>query len=91
MKSGEAFDFLAPTLEVPLCTGEKKLFNDLELWELLNLQPSTVLDLPTRLTNEYGITADYIANALTPFLIQSIGKDALEKRFGIDKPSQYFV
>lgn len=46
--------------KVTTCDGISKLFTELSTWELLNLKSKTVLDLPDRLVNEYGIAPKYI-------------------------------
>jgi hypothetical protein len=80
-----------PPFLVENCKGEKKPFVELDTWELLNLKPSTILELPTRLAEEYSITAQFIQDALKPYLIQSVGKDYLERCFGIEKSGKFFV
>lgn len=80
-----------PPFLVENCKGEQKPFVELDTWELLNLKPSTVLELSTRLTEEYSITAQFLQDALKPYLIQSVGKDYLERCFGIEKPGKFFV
>jgi hypothetical protein len=50
-----------------------------------------VLELSTRLTEEYSITAQFLQDALKPYLIQSVGKDYLERCFGVEKPGKFFV
>ncbi|CAE6425005.1 unnamed protein product [Rhizoctonia solani] len=77
--------------EIELCTGEKKLFTKLDTWELLNLKPETVFEIPERLENEFGISSAFLSGIMNKYLIQSTGKDILEKQFGITKPSRYFV
>ncbi|KAF8761189.1 Pyridoxal-dependent decarboxylase conserved domain [Rhizoctonia solani] len=52
--------------------------------------PETVFDIPERLQSEYAISAGALSTALNPYLIQTCGKDVLEKKFG-KKPSKYFV
>jgi len=49
---GEALDFLADSFYVENCQGTRKLFADMSTWELLNLKPSDILDLPDRLYEE---------------------------------------
>lgn len=80
-----------PPFLVENCKGEEKPFVELDTWELLNLKPSTVLELSTRLTEEYSITAQFLQDALKPYLIQSVGKDSLERSFGIEKSGKFFV
>lgn len=80
-----------PRFDIELCTGEKKPFMECSTWELLNLKPSTVLNIPDRLADTYGISQTALAAAMHDYLIQTVGKDYLEKRFNIDKPAQFFV
>lgn len=87
-------NFLAhadPPFLVENCKGEQKPFVELDTWELLNLKPSTVLELPTRLTDEYSITAQFLQDALNPYLVQTVGKDYLERCFDIEKSGKFFV
>ncbi|KAL7935760.1 pyridoxal phosphate-dependent transferase [Trichoderma chlorosporum] len=80
-----------PPFVVENCKGDKKRFVELDTWELLNLKPSTILELPTRLTEEYSITAQFLQDALKPYLIQTVGKDNLERRFGIENSGKVFL
>lgn len=80
-----------PPFLVKNCKGEEKPFVEFDTWELLNLKPSTVLELPTRLTDEYSITAQFLQDALKPYLIQTVGKDYLERCFDVEKTSKFFV
>lgn len=61
------------------------------IWELLNLKPDTVLDIPSLLYRTYGISQSALAAAMRGYLIQTVGKDYLEKKFNIEKPVQFFV
>jgi hypothetical protein len=79
------------SFSVRTCQGKMKRFRDLSTWELLNLKPKTILDIPEQLHDQFGITPDWLQTALDPYNIQTIGKDALETRFNIAKPGQYFV
>lgn len=91
----KAFDgplsFAGDTFTVKTARNEEKLFTELSTWELLNLKPDTILDLPVRLNVDYGISSTYIERILDEFGIQSRGKDALEREFGIEKPAQYMI
>ncbi|KAJ3785409.1 pyridoxal phosphate-dependent transferase [Lentinula aff. detonsa] len=82
--------FIADTFHVGTCTRESKLLKDFTTWELLNILPSDVLDIPTRLNSEYGITAQYLQDALKPYLAQTVGKERLEREFNI-QPMAYFA
>ncbi|KAL8284400.1 hypothetical protein RB597_001861 [Gaeumannomyces tritici] len=79
-----------PAFTVENCKGETKKFLELTESELLNLKPDTVLSLPTILAEKYSITAAFLADALKPYLIQTTGKDKLEKLYGI-KPGRFMV
>lgn len=91
----KAFDgplsFVSDSFAVKTAQNEEKLFKSLSTWELLNLKPETVLDLPDRLNRDYGISAKYMEQVLDEFGIQSRGKDALERDFGMEKPGQYML
>ncbi|PSS37347.1 hypothetical protein PHLCEN_2v824 [Hermanssonia centrifuga] len=91
MALGAPFNYIASTFHVKLCTGEEKLFMNCSTWELLNLDPAVVLDLSGRLTTEYGMSTDYVQKVMTDYIIQTVGKDALEKQFGITIPTCYYV
>ncbi|KAJ4485314.1 pyridoxal phosphate-dependent transferase [Lentinula aciculospora] len=82
--------FIADTFHVDTCTRESKLLKDFTSWELLNILPSNVLDIPTRLNEEYGITAQFLQDALKPYLAQTVGKERLEREFNVE-PMTYFA
>lgn len=82
---------IEPPLEIVLCTGKKKVFLECSTWELLNLAPSAVAGLPEQLYNTYGISTSYLQSVMQPWLIQTVGKDFLEKEYKITLPSQIFV
>ncbi|KAK6346656.1 hypothetical protein TWF696_006775 [Orbilia brochopaga] len=81
----------------PCKTGsaEKPLI-ELQLWELLNLRPETVLDLPAKLNKEFGISSEFLAGALEEYNIQTVGRGPLEEYFAEHyhepiKPMRYFA
>ncbi|KAI9932016.1 hypothetical protein ASPWEDRAFT_68450 [Aspergillus wentii DTO 134E9] len=65
--------FIADKFEVETLTDGKKKFASLKTWDLLNLKPKTVLDLPDLLFENYGISSDFLKDALEPYNIQSAG------------------
>jgi len=83
--------FLPESFTVRTCQGRRKKFRELSTWELLNLQPKTILDIPERLQAEFGITPKWLDTALDPYNIQTIGKDVLQRHFEIEQEPQYFV
>ncbi|KEP50083.1 pyridoxal-dependent decarboxylase domain protein [Rhizoctonia solani 123E] len=90
MEPGAPLDFMSDEFSIELCNGEIKLFSQATAWELLNLKPETVFDIPERLQNEYAISAGALSAALGPYLIQTCGKEVLEQKFNM-KPCKYFV
>ncbi|KAJ3580316.1 hypothetical protein NPX13_g248 [Xylaria arbuscula] len=71
-------------------SSTRKLFTELSTWELLNLKPSDILDLPDRLYQEHGISNDFMSEIMKKFTVQSTGKDALERAYEV-KPCQYML
>lgn len=59
---------------------------DCSSWELLNLRPSTVLNIPEQLFNMYGVSQTALTDALDPYSVQTTGKHYILKRFGVDEP-----
>lgn len=94
MGDGGPLRFLAdaePPFLVENCQATKKPFGELSTWELLNLKPSTILDLPTRLATEYSISPVFLQTALNDYLIQTLGKEEVEKKFGIKKSPKFLI
>ena len=60
MKPGAELASVAGSFKVTTCEGKTELFAKLDTWELLNLKPKTILDLPDRLVKEHGISPKYI-------------------------------
>ncbi|CAG8788122.1 32436_t:CDS:2 [Gigaspora margarita] len=83
--------FIGKNFSIELANGSVKLFKDCTTWELLNLKPTTVLSIPERLYQKYGITSQFLQASLKDYTIQTVGKDYLEQKFGITKPSLYFA
>ncbi|KAI0970816.1 pyridoxal-dependent decarboxylase domain-containing protein [Xylaria arbuscula] len=89
-QKGQELEFLSDSFHVENCQGIRKLFSELSTWELLNLRPSDVLDLPDRLYQEHGISNSFLSDLMKKFTIQSTGKDVLEREFHV-KPCQYML
>ncbi|CAG8810630.1 3088_t:CDS:1, partial [Gigaspora rosea] len=83
--------FIGPLFKVELANGSKKLIKNCTTCELLNLKPTTVLDIPKRLYQNYGMMPQFLQTALYDYTIQTVGKDYLEEKFGITKPPLYFI
>ncbi|PLB54096.1 PLP-dependent transferase [Aspergillus steynii IBT 23096] len=83
--------FIAGQFLVETCVGTKRLFRDMDTWELLNLRPEVVLDLPAMLHRTFGISQRFLDTALAKYSVQNAGKEVLDKRFGIDKQMQFIL
>lgn len=91
MKEGGPLHFISKKFLIETCTRSQKLFVQLCPWELLNLKVPTILEIPDRLYNEFGITGAFLQDVMAKYGIQAVGKDALEKDLGIEKPIQYLI
>ncbi|KAH9024923.1 hypothetical protein EDB85DRAFT_2179872 [Lactarius pseudohatsudake] len=80
---------VAAHFRVRLCTGKEKVFAECDAWELLNLAPDEVVSLTTRISETFGLSTPALQVVLNDYLIQTTGKDDLEKYFGIEQPPQY--
>ena len=90
MKEGGPLAFIADTFKIQPCVGEKTLLKDLKTWELLNLKPKTILDIPERLYDEYHISPDFLDSVMKHYGVQSTSKTTLEQEFGVGEV-KYFV
>lgn len=68
-----------------------KLLKDMDNWTLLNLPSATILGLPDKLANEYGISTHFLEGALKEFHIQTIGRGPLEDDHMREHPTQYLL
>ncbi|KAL1728700.1 hypothetical protein EV714DRAFT_252348, partial [Schizophyllum commune] len=91
MRSGRlafiADKFKVTTADKP---NEPQLFKDLTTWQLLNLPPPVILGMGDQLHLQFGITPTFLSNAISPYLVQSKGKEDLLKNYGIEHPPQCF-
>lgn len=55
------------------CQGERQLFAKLDIWDLLNLKPATIMGIQARLYEEFGVSKDYLERALKKYNIQTTG------------------
>jgi len=78
--------FVYPTFKVKLCTGEEKFFKDCSTWELMNLKSHTILSFADTLAIEYGISSKYVEYIMNDYIIQTVGKEALEKQYNVKPP-----
>ncbi|KAF7372736.1 PLP-dependent transferase [Mycena sanguinolenta] len=95
MKPGKELQLISDTFKVPLpnsfASSEMELLSKLDLWQLLNLPPKTILDIPRRLEAEYGITPTYLDAVLANYIVQTRGKQAVEQEWGMKTPPRYFI
>ena len=93
MAEGGPLDFIADTFTVETTSPnkDKKLFRDLSTWELLNLTVPTVNSLPELLYEQYHISPTFLEGALRAYLVRTVSKDVLEKRWGIEKTPQILI
>ena len=78
--------------QIEHCTGIRKPFLECSDWELLNLSPPTVLDIPDRLYGQYGISQTYLQNALNNYLVQTIGLQTMLQSLDVNlNQPQVFV
>ncbi|KAL9616077.1 MAG: hypothetical protein Q9160_009012 [Pyrenula sp. 1 TL-2023] len=83
--------FAANNFDIEICTGTKKLFKDLDKWELLNLRPSTILDIPERLYAQFSISPGFLDSVINKYGIQSTSKGVLEKEFDVPDMNYYIA
>ena len=90
MAPGEPLSF-AVSLKITLCNGQTKGFGHCTIWELLNLTPTEVLDLPGRLFSQFGIPPQTLAAILEKYNVQTVGKGKLDLAFEITEPPVYLI
>ncbi|KAF8543506.1 pyridoxal phosphate-dependent transferase [Trichophaea hybrida] len=92
MAPGEPLEFITSSFKITTCQepGNPKLFASSSPWELLNLTVDTILEIPDRLYQQYGISAVYLEATMKKHDIQSCGKDVIERQYNI-KPMKLLV
>ncbi|KAI0323980.1 PLP-dependent transferase [Cubamyces sp. BRFM 1775] len=92
-KEKKPLAFIADTFTVTTCDDPNtpQPLSKLTPWQLLNLTPDVVLGIADRLTAEYGITADFLAAALGPYLAQTTGKEKLMDMYDIELEPRYLI
>ncbi|KAI0653091.1 pyridoxal phosphate-dependent transferase [Cubamyces menziesii] len=83
-----ANDFTVTTCDEP---NTPQLLSKLTPWQLLNLTPDVVLDIPRQLASQFGITSDFLGEVLEPYLVQTMGKEKIKKMYNIDDEPLCFV
>ncbi|PVF93464.1 PLP-dependent transferase [Serendipita vermifera] len=90
MERGNPLEFAA-SLMIEVCDGTKKPFGDCTTWELLNLQPTQILNLPNLLRSDFNIPVETLDTILKDYSIQTVGKSELDRVFEITKSPQYLM
>ena len=95
MAMKKELSFIADTFRIPTLAQHEvddssPLLKDLDTWSLQNIWPEHVLNIPNRLRDEYHISPSFLETAMKPYLIQTIGKESLEREFGIG-PMIYLI
>ncbi|OJD29629.1 pyridoxal-dependent decarboxylase domain protein [Diplodia corticola] len=91
MEEGQPLAFIPEDFRVRTCQNVLKEFRKLDEWELLNLRPKTILDIPQQLQSQYKISPTFLQKALDKYNIQTCGKDALVEHFTIKKQPTIMV
>ena len=91
MYDNPKLDEVASSLYVKLCTGSEKLFCACSPWELLNLDPPTVAGIPEQLSRQFNISTETLSDILKPYTFDTIGREELDKAFGITRPVKYIA
>ncbi|BAZ22773.1 group II decarboxylase family protein [Kalymmatonema gypsitolerans NIES-4073] len=83
----------AKDITVSLATGEIAPLIKLDTWSLLNLKGDDILALPGRLTKEYQIPREAIAQAMSKYSLQNLGIQEFSRQFLSDIPKSpiFFV
>ena len=85
----------AKAIKINLPNGSEQEFLGLDNWTLLNLKGDDILNIPARLTSEFGIDDRVVKYAIeqTPHTLQKMGIRAFAQEFLYDVPEQpvYFV
>ncbi|KAJ7043065.1 pyridoxal phosphate-dependent transferase [Mycena alexandri] len=99
MAQSHPLEFVASTFGVRVYELDKatanmrptnKLLVQCSSWQLLNLTADQVLGLPGRLSSEYGMSAAFVEKVMEKYIVQTLGKDALEAEFKI-APCRYLI
>ncbi|KAJ7622127.1 PLP-dependent transferase, partial [Roridomyces roridus] len=84
--------FIASEFKVPVWDSpEPQLFSSLTTWQLLNLAPSVILNIPGQLVSQYSISADFLTETLAPYLAQTTGKDTLLRMYDVSTEPCYLL
>ncbi|KAK0609286.1 hypothetical protein DIS24_g12360, partial [Lasiodiplodia hormozganensis] len=91
MEENGPLSFIPDDFSVRTCQNVLKPFRALDNWELLNLRPKTILDIPEQLRTRYKISPTFLQKALDEYNIQTCGKHELQKHFNIDQAPTIMV
>lgn len=85
--------FVASSFTIPLTrkNAESVLFMKATINDLFNLRPEVILEIPLRLSKEYGISPRFVDEEVGKYLLQTVGREALEWRYAISKTPKVLV
>lgn len=59
--------------------------------DLFNLRPEVILEIPSRLSKEYGLSPRFVDEEVGKYLLQTVGREALERRYAVSKTPKVLV
>ncbi|TFK69899.1 PLP-dependent transferase [Pluteus cervinus] len=75
MEDGGPLNYIRDSFKVTTCSGTTKLLKDFTTWELLNITPDAVLDIPDRLYEQYSMSPGFLQKAMNDYLVQTTPRD----------------
>ena len=79
--------FIASSFTIPLTrkNSGSVLFMKATMKDLFNLRPEVILEIPSRLSKEYGLSPRFIDEEVGKYLLQTVGREVVERRYAISK------
>lgn len=91
MEDQGPLSFISSSFKVPTCReGKMELLSGLKKWDMQNLRPKDILDIPERLYKEYYISPSFLNDVMKKYGIQAVGKRALDEKFEL-ADMKYFL
>jgi hypothetical protein len=69
----------------------QELFRDLNTWDLLNLRPEDVLEIPDGLAREFGISSRFLDSTMEKYIVQSTGMNVLSANWGVENSPKFLI
>ncbi len=83
----ESISTKALAIKIALPDGKEKSLSELDDWELLNIPADRVLEMPSRLQNEFEIPLVLLNSEISKVSLQSLGLNEFYTRFLPTQPS----